>query len=136
MQVAYFLVCLTKLLKKKFTILQFKDAIRFAISYILYLNKKIEYSTGHFALKWLHYICVNFDTHKLVHTWKCHLLPICLRDILPEKCLSYGEGYLKFVSISTKIIVVKFFIMYSICEINEIFVSSNSESQEREQFKM
>ena len=32
-------VSLTKLLKK-FTILQFKDAIRFAILYILYLNVK------------------------------------------------------------------------------------------------
>ena len=35
----------------KFTILQFKDAIRFAISYILYLKVKNEYSMGHFALK-------------------------------------------------------------------------------------
>ena len=84
---------------------------------------------GHFALKWLHYICVNFDTHKLAHTWKCQAVSISLGDILPEKCLSCSAGYLCIKS--TKTIVVKFFIMYRICEINVIFVSSNSESQER-----
>ena len=76
----------------------------------------------HFALKWLHKICVNFDTHKLPHTWKCHLLSISLRDIVPEKCLSCSAGYLciyKYQNNSGKV----FFIMYCICEINVIFAS-------------
>ena len=60
-------------------------------------------------------------------------LSISLGDILPEKCLSCSAGYLCIKS--TKTIVVKFFIMYRICEINVIFVSSNSESQEGNKFK-
>ena len=99
----------------------------------LFKLKKNEYSVGYFALKLLHYICVNFDTHKLAHTWKCHALSISLCDIVPEKYLSCSAGYLcinKYQNNSGKVFFF-FFIMYRICEINVIFVSSNSESQER-----
>ena len=45
-------VCLAKLLLK-FIIPLFKEALKLAILYILYLNiKKNDYSVGHFALKW------------------------------------------------------------------------------------
>ena len=73
---------------------------------------------GHFALKRLHYIYVNFDTHKLAHTWKCHALSISLRDIVPENVCHAVLG--TFVSINTKIIVSKFFFFLS----HTVFVKS------------
>ena len=51
-----------KFVKKKITILQFKDAIRFSMLQILYIIVENEYSIDHVALNWLHYICVNYDT--------------------------------------------------------------------------
>ena len=45
-------VCLIKLLFK-FTILKFKEALRFALLFnFLFKHKKNEHSVGHFALKW------------------------------------------------------------------------------------
>ena len=47
-------VCFAKLLLK-FTILQFKVALRFAILYFFYFNKQKRLtiiSVGHFAVKW------------------------------------------------------------------------------------
>ena len=78
--------------------------------YLHYLNVKNEYSMGHFALKWLHvhYICVNFDTRKLAHTWKCHVLSISLFDIYLKNVCHAVQ--VTFVSISTKMIMVKFFL--------------------------
>ena len=112
----------------KFTILQFDDAIRFSILCILYLNKENHNQWAillRSGVKWLDYICMNLDTNELAHACKCHVLSVSQREwrhrtrkmsVMP--CIN-----------TTKIIVVKCFITYCICEISVIFAARNSENE-------
>ena len=59
---------------------------------------------GHFARKWLHYICVNLDTHKLAHNWSVTLYQFPYVTSTLKICHAVQ---VTFVSMSTKIIVVR-----------------------------